>query len=106
MRAYANPNYQDCSLYSIDASIANVNFDPDPPQPGVPFKFNYTASGISPTTTSTAIFIAFFVEHADSPFDVVLIQVPSNLTELDLRDLQVHAPIITQSYSIMAGLSD
>ncbi|CAG8812813.1 6708_t:CDS:1, partial [Gigaspora margarita] len=104
---YANPDYADCLLYNINTSIANVTFTPDPPSPlGLPLLFNYSISGISPTTTSTSLFVAFFTENSNSPFDVHVIQVPSNVTELNLTDLYVSTPILTNSYLIMFALVD
>ncbi|CAG8788513.1 19611_t:CDS:1, partial [Gigaspora rosea] len=99
--------FQDCSLYTIkDADLGMVFFDPDPPLFGLPLKFNYSITGLKPTTTSTSLFFAFFSEDANVPFDAHIIQVKSNLTELHLEDLYVHTPLITSAYSIMVALID
>ncbi|CAG8487886.1 hypothetical protein C2G38_2096259 [Gigaspora rosea] len=104
---YANPNYADCLLYSINTSVADVSFTPDThSQLGLPYLFNYSISGISPTTTSTSLFIAFFTENDNVPFDVHIIKVPSNKTELNFSNLHINAPLITDSYTIMFAMMD
>ncbi|CAG8597141.1 31514_t:CDS:1 [Gigaspora margarita] len=103
---YAKGSYQDCSLYNIYSNVTTVDFDPDPPLFGLPLKFNYFVSGLKPTTTSTSIFFAFFSENANVPFDAHIMQVKSNLTELNLTDLYVHTPLITSDYAIMVALID
>ncbi|CAG8737031.1 17021_t:CDS:1, partial [Gigaspora rosea] len=103
---YANGVFQNCSLYNINTDLGMVFFDPDPPLFGVPIKFNYSISGLKPTTTSTSLFFAFFAENANVPFDAHIMQVKSNLTELHLSDIHVHTPLITSAYSIMVALID
>ncbi|CAG8717386.1 18687_t:CDS:1, partial [Gigaspora margarita] len=104
---YANLNFQDCSLYAItNSDFGNVYFDPDLPQFGVPMLFNFSVSGLKPTTTSTSLFFAFFGEDDNVPFDAHIMQVKSNLTELELTGIHIHAPLITSSYTIMVALVD
>ncbi|CAG8589095.1 36_t:CDS:1, partial [Cetraspora pellucida] len=97
----------DCQTFSITAPTNSmITLVPNPPLFGIPIAFNYSISNLIPTTRSTTLFVGFFGDDDDIPFDSHVIRLKSNVTEYMLSDLYVNTPLDTQSYTVMFALSD